>query len=242
MRTLSRNTYRAAVAALLIGAAQADTITTTSSIVNSAQFGMTLPSASLPSGQDEIHSSDGTSCRSAVGGNGAYMDMGLIGAPSSSDSTNATAAAYGRVVIPLGDTAKRLDCSQLYALEIERLKMEIQLAKMGAGAGATPEFKKGAWMDEGWNDAPPKGAPPAKSAVVTNALPGKASAQGAVLTAVATPPSPTVVNEIGSPTSKKKPLIASDPQVTGSLTPALAVPASLKLTAPYLTANSNALY
>ncbi|MBG1232240.1 hypothetical protein [Aestuariivirga litoralis] len=231
-----------ALAAETSAVARADTITTTTSSVNSATFGMTLPSAALPTGQDEIHSSDGTSCRSAVGGNGAYMDMGVIGAPQN-DTTNATAAAYGRVVIPLGQVAHRLDCSQLYALEIERLKMEIQLARMGnAGGGVTPESKNGAWMQEGWNDAP------AKTTAVAAANPPKKdpALAGAPLTAVATPAPAAMVNSFGPPpdkNGKKKPIKAaaapSDPIVTGTLVSAappvassLAMPGTLNLLPP----------
>ena len=91
--------------------------------------GFSLPGVTLPSGTDEVRAADGTSCRSAVGGNGAYVDMGVIGKQSSTDDN----AYYGRVVIPLGRNSKRLDCSQLYALEVERLKLELELAKAGMG-------------------------------------------------------------------------------------------------------------
>ena len=45
-------------------------------------------------------------------------------------------AAYGRVVIPLGSRPKRLDCSKLYNLEVERLQIELDLMKMGVGPDA----------------------------------------------------------------------------------------------------------
>jgi hypothetical protein len=124
-------------------------------IQNNQQFGVNLPQAALPSGSDEIRTTDGASCRSAVGGDGAYMDVGVIGSPESQD-TNASAAAYGRLVIPLGYKAKRLDCSKLYNLEIQRLKMELELARMGAGgssntAGAAVNSN---WAEEGWGSQP----------------------------------------------------------------------------------------
>lgn len=120
---------------------------------NSSQFGMTLPQASLPSGQDEIRTSDGTSCRSSVGGNGAYFDMGVIGTPAG-ETIDATAAAYGRIVVPLGRQAARLDCTTLYMLEIERLKIELQTAKMGIGSKAPSQEADldADWANEGWGD------------------------------------------------------------------------------------------
>ena len=91
--------------------------------------GFSLPGVTLPSGTDEVRAADGTSCRSAVGGNGAYLDVGVIGKQSARDDN----AYYGRVVVPLGKMPKRLNCSALYELEIERLKLELELAKAGLG-------------------------------------------------------------------------------------------------------------
>jgi hypothetical protein len=125
-------------------------------IQNNQQFGVNLPQATLPSGSDEIRTTDGATCRSAVGGDGAYMDVGVIGSPDSQDA-NASAAAYGRIVVPLGYKAKRLDCTKLYDLEIRRLKMELELARMGsAGSTNTPAAPMNSnWAEEGWGTQPP---------------------------------------------------------------------------------------
>jgi hypothetical protein len=127
----------------------------TNYIQNNQQFGVNLPQVGLPTGSDEIRTTDGASCRSAVGGNGAYMDMGVIASPENEDA-NASAAAYGRVVIPLGYKAKRLDCSKLYNLEIQRLKMELELARMGSTGGATTQAApmNSNWAEDGWNSQP----------------------------------------------------------------------------------------
>ena len=98
--------------------------------LNQNQTGFTLPQ-----GQDEVHASDGTTCRSAVSGSGAYFDLGVIKGNSQS---NGDLATYGRVVIPIGRTPKRLDCSRLYELEVERLQMELWLLKMGVARTARP--------------------------------------------------------------------------------------------------------
>ncbi len=115
------------------------------------QTGFSLPGVTLPQGQDEVRAADGTTCRSAVSGSGAYLDVGVIqGAARDTGET----AAYGRVVIPLERPRKRVDCTRLYELEVERLQMEIRLLKMGLadGGGATRTQKAG-WAEEGWTNA-----------------------------------------------------------------------------------------
>lgn len=98
--------------------------------------GFSLPGVTLPQGTDEVRAADGTSCRSAVGGNGAYLDVGVVGKQTARDDN----AYYGRVVVPLGKSPKRLDCSRLYELEVERLKLELELAKAGLGRTQDPEI------------------------------------------------------------------------------------------------------
>jgi len=102
-------------------------------ILNQNQTGLNLPGVSLPQGYDEVRTSDGSFCRSSVSGNGAYLDMGVIGSQNPDGSTIDSGAVYGRVVVPLGRTGSRLDCRRLYDLEIERLKMEVRLLRAGMG-------------------------------------------------------------------------------------------------------------
>lgn len=104
---------------------------------SNTQFGVNLPNATLPSGSDEVRASDGTSCKSAVGGNGAYLDSGVIGSPGG-NGLGESGAIYSRVVIPLGETPRRLDCGALYDLEVQRLRAELQLAKMGLASHGQP--------------------------------------------------------------------------------------------------------
>ena len=91
------------------------------------QQGFNLPSVSRPSGQDIIRGAGGVSCQSAVGGNGPVLDMGVIGTqdPYGRDG----AAAYGRISIPLGHKPKRVDCTRLYELEVERLQLELRMLR-----------------------------------------------------------------------------------------------------------------
>lgn len=132
--------------------------------LNQNQTGFTLPGVTLPQGQDEVHASDGTTCRSAVSGSGAYLDVGVIRGNSNSQS-NSDIATYGRVVVPIGRTPKRVDCSRLYELEVERLQLELKLLKMGLGAdgqtgsvvapatapAAAPAAASAGWANEGWS-------------------------------------------------------------------------------------------
>ncbi|RVD60484.1 hypothetical protein EN828_00055 [Mesorhizobium sp. M2D.F.Ca.ET.185.01.1.1] len=148
--------------------------------LNQNQTGFSLPGVTLPQGQDEVHASDGTTCRSAVSGSGAYLDLGIIRGNNSSNQANSDIATYGRVVIPIGRTPKRVDCSRLYELEVERLQLELKLLKMGLGAdgqttgsvaASTPQgpapqpsaaqvspaqasaaqVKSAGWANEGWS-------------------------------------------------------------------------------------------
>ncbi|UDL88361.1 hypothetical protein LGH82_24970 [Mesorhizobium sp. PAMC28654] len=127
--------------------------------LNQNENGFNLPGVTLPQGQDEVHAADGTTCRSAVSGSGAYLDLGVIRGNNQTDNGIAT---YGRVVIPIGSQPKRLDCSRLYELEVQRLEMELKLMKMGVSVdGATavaavPAAQSANWADQGWNNGKKK--------------------------------------------------------------------------------------
>lgn len=119
------------------------------------QTGFTLPGVTLPQGQDEVRAADGTTCRSAVSGSGAYVDVGVIRGNNNSFDVN-DLATYGRVVIPIGRQQSRINCTKLYELEVERLQMELKLLKMGLGADTTASVEKSQggskdnWSTEGW--------------------------------------------------------------------------------------------
>lgn len=102
-----------------------------SSIYNQNSF--SLPNIETPYGQDEVRSASGVSCRSSVASSGPYVDMGVIG--SEDVYRREGTAVYGRVVIPLGQRPRRVDCTSLYELEIERLRMELELMRMGLAVG-----------------------------------------------------------------------------------------------------------
>lgn len=118
-----------------------------------AQQGVYLPpNPQGPGGEDTIEASSGTRCRQSINSNKGYLDVGVAGSVRSEVPTghrepgsvfpngvfvtindrDKEALAYARVTIPLGPQPKRLDCSRIYELEIERLRQEIALLKMNA--------------------------------------------------------------------------------------------------------------
>lgn len=124
-------------------------------IINQNQTGVTLPGVVVPNGYDEVRAADGTSCRSSVAASGAYVDSGVIGG-GLDDSGNNTLSAYGRVVVPLGQRPRRLNCDKLYQLELERLQLEVKMLKRGLdprlGTASTdnPDWASSdAWTNEG---------------------------------------------------------------------------------------------
>lgn len=98
-------------------------------------------------GGDDVRGRDGTTCKQ-----GTYakptIDFGVAmstgGANSQNNSipnvqqamtnSNSSYGVYARIVIPLGADPKRIDCTQLYALEIERLRAELERLKSTGSA------------------------------------------------------------------------------------------------------------
>ncbi len=93
-------------------------------------------------GEDSIETASGTRCRQSINSNGAYLDVGAAGSaakplpPNSQpfvvEQRDAQALAYVRLTVPIGKRPDRIDCSNIYRLEIERLKRELELLKMSA--------------------------------------------------------------------------------------------------------------
>lgn len=94
-------------------------------------------------GEDAVTTATGTQCKTSMNSNKGYLDVGVSGSKANSNSTyydynglgipnQDNALAYARVVIPLGDTPKKMDCNRLLELEIQRLETEIQLLKFSS--------------------------------------------------------------------------------------------------------------
>ncbi|GAA4002166.1 hypothetical protein [Sphingomonas humi] len=110
----------------------------------SAQSGVYLPPAPQgPGGEDTIETQSGTRCRQSINSNEGYLDVGVSGSTASGIPSNGNifvsinerdrqALGYARITVPLGRKPKRLDCSRIYELEIQRLRDELALLKMNA--------------------------------------------------------------------------------------------------------------
>lgn len=76
-------------------------------------------------------------CSQSINSSGGYLDLGVAGGDLSkgyggnSGSNDPSAIGYARIIVPLGQAPNRLDCSQLYQLEIQRLKAQIELMQIG---------------------------------------------------------------------------------------------------------------
>lgn len=98
-----------------------------------AEGGINLPYApQAPGGQDSIQTSSGTSCQQSMNNNGAFLDVGLAGSSMTASDWQGSrdqgynAGAYARIVIPLGERPKRIDCTRLLELEVQRMRIEIE--------------------------------------------------------------------------------------------------------------------
>jgi hypothetical protein len=95
-----------------------------------------------PGGEDSITTSEGVRCSQSINSSGGYLDLGVAGGDLSSaysddhdygdnSDTRQSAVGYARIIIPLGEAPTRLNCARLYELEIQKLKAEIEMLKVG---------------------------------------------------------------------------------------------------------------
>jgi hypothetical protein len=117
---------------------------------------VSLPQApQFPQGQDRIRATDGTECSRSTAPRRKYMDVGVVGSgssgtgvenqyphtyfpgmttPPNNQYNRAGGSVYARVVINLDAQDYNIDCGRLFELEIERLRLELEQAKlMGVG-------------------------------------------------------------------------------------------------------------
>lgn len=150
MRSLSRAPVALTAVFLLVWPAPLPALAEDQYIINQNHTGVTLPGVVMPGGFDEVRAADGTTCRSSMAGSGAYLDSGIMG--GGLDGSSNSISAYGRIVIPLGERPKRLDCDRLYRLELERLRLEVELLQRGLDPRMTTAVSNDAdWAnDDGW--------------------------------------------------------------------------------------------
>ena len=105
-----------------------------------AADGLLLPPAPVgPGGEDSITTSEGVRCSQSINSSGGYLDIGVAGGNLSNYYTTddfgseqpQSAIGYARLIIPLGEAPTRLNCARIYELEIQKLKAEIEMLKVG---------------------------------------------------------------------------------------------------------------
>ena len=107
------------ILALVGGAAQAD----------STSLALQLPSSSLSYQSDSFRAGD-LDCSMAIGGS-TNLEMGVLGGVNNLDGTGLMTQTkdiglFARIVIPLNAPKSRIDCNQLYLLELQQRRLEIQ--------------------------------------------------------------------------------------------------------------------
>lgn len=93
---------------------------------------LSLP-GSYGSYQSDSFRADGLDCSMAIGSS-TNVEFGVVGVINNNPSTVTTSpvtqgrdiGVYGRITIPIGAPRERLDCNELYQLELRKKRIEIQ--------------------------------------------------------------------------------------------------------------------
>lgn len=105
----------------------------TNTLLKAQTGSMTLSMPSAPgSFQSDRFRAGDLDCSMAIG-SGTNVEFGVVGMINNNQqiTTNPTpqnrdVGVYGRIIIPIGAPAGRVDCTILYELELKKRKMEIQ--------------------------------------------------------------------------------------------------------------------
>lgn len=107
--------------------------------------GLVLPPSVPTFGSDEFHASDGTSCKSSMDG-AKRVEAGAFGTGSSYDSRTVAqpyifpqepsqnVGAYVRFSVSLDARKKRMDCSRLYEIELQKKQLELEVLRQSLTA------------------------------------------------------------------------------------------------------------
>lgn len=175
-------------------------------VPHQSSTGFALPGVQRPSGFDEVRASDGTTCRSAMGNGGAYVDVGAVG--NQNDGSLTSGSVYGRVVMPMGERPGRVDCKRLYELEVKRLEMEVELLRSGLGAGARPVASARPTFPAGAFSGTPSSGVAATVTVAPAEPAGRAVPTADPAPTNATPPGPTIVSSASAASFRALPAMA----------------------------------
>jgi HAMP domain-containing protein len=109
----------AVILALVSGAAQAD----------SSSLALQLPTSPMSYQSDSFRAGE-LDCTMAIGGS-TNLELGVLGGVNNVGGTGLLPQTkdiglFARIVIPLNAPKSRIDCNQLYLLELQQRRLEIQ--------------------------------------------------------------------------------------------------------------------
>ena len=119
-----------------------------SAVADNSSLSLALPSPPM-NYQSDSFSTGSTRCSNAVGG-GVNLEYGVTGVLSGLDTMNKgkDIGVYARIVIPLDKPKARINCDDLYQielaqrrLEIQKLRDELEALKNLQNAGGEMEFE-----------------------------------------------------------------------------------------------------
>ena len=101
-------------------------VISSSVLADSNSLSLALPSPPM-NYQSDSFSTGSTRCSNAVGG-GINLEYGVTGVISGldTDSRGRNIGVYARVVIPLDKPKSRINCDDLYQIELTQRRLEIQ--------------------------------------------------------------------------------------------------------------------
>ena len=101
-------------------------VISSSAVADSNSLSLALPSPPI-NYQSDSFSTGNTRCSNAVGG-GINLEYGVTGVISGLDtnSRGKNIGVYARVVIPLDKPKSRINCDDLYQIELTQRRLEIQ--------------------------------------------------------------------------------------------------------------------
>lgn len=99
---------------------------------NPNSLNLSLP-GSIGSFQSDSFRADGVDCSMAIGSS-TNVEFGVVGVINNNPNTVSTSpimqgrdvGVYGRLTIPIGAPKNRLDCNELYQLELRKKRIEVQ--------------------------------------------------------------------------------------------------------------------
>ena len=97
-----------------------------SAVADSSSLSLALPNPPM-NYQSDSFSTGNTRCSNAVGG-GVNLEYGVTGVLSGLDTMNKgkDIGVYARIVIPLDKPKARINCDDLYQIELTQRRLEIQ--------------------------------------------------------------------------------------------------------------------